>query len=332
MARVLGGIGRTLMAAGVLILLFVAYEVWGTNLQEASAQRQLSRDFGAQLQHARSTTTTTAVKPPPTTSATPTTRPGGIVATPATTPPALAPINMAVPADGAAMAEIQIPKIGVDKTVVQGVTLDQLKRGPGHYPGTPLPGQKGNAAIAGHRTTYGAPFHNIDQVGVGDEIIVVTTYGTFHYKVDSTQIVSPSASEVLLDKGDNRITLTACHPKYSAEKRIIVSGVLVGAPVGKARGQDAFQASHQSTSGGAGNTATIDGGLSGVRSSKLPAFLWGGGCALVWLLAWATSRLLGRRGSRRVVRWTPYLVGTPVFLVVLYVFFENFSRLLPANF
>ncbi|MCU1454024.1 MAG: peptidase family protein [Acidimicrobiales bacterium] len=329
MARVLGGIGRTLISAGVLILLFVAYEVWGTNLQEASAQRQLSRDFNAALQHAPATrpTTTSTTAPKPTT----TVPKPGLQVTTATTPPAPAAIDLPVPTDGAAMAEIQIPKIGVDKTVVQGVTLDQLKRGPGHYPGTPLPGQKGNAAIAGHRTTYGAPFHNIDKVAVGDDIIIITTYGTFHYKVDSSIIVSPNASEVLLDKGDARITLTACHPKYSAEKRIVVSGVLVGRPIPPFKGQDQFMRQHQSSSG-AGNTATIDGGLSGIKESKTPAFLWGALAALVWLAAWAVSRVVGRRGAGRLLRWAPYLVGTPVFLVVLYVFFENFSRLLPANF
>ena len=103
-----------------------------------------------------------------------------------------------------------------------GVTVDQLKRGPGHYEETPLPGQAGNAAIAGHRTTYGAPFNRIDELEPGDEIVVTTVQGEFTYIVKEQLIVSPKQVEVLEDAGDNRLTLTACHPKYSARERIVV--------------------------------------------------------------------------------------------------------------
>ena len=109
-----------------------------------------------------------------------------------------------------------------------------------------MPGNPGNAAIAGHRTTYGAPFHNIDQLAPGDEIIVTTLQGEFRYEVlpqptdevdDSGEpvmrgnfIVAPSQVEVLDDFGDNRLTLTACHPKYSARQRIVVVAQLVEEP------------------------------------------------------------------------------------------------------
>ncbi|MCU1353892.1 MAG: sortase family protein LPXTG-site transpeptidase [Acidimicrobiales bacterium] len=324
-SRVLGGIGRTLIAAGVIILLFVAYEVWGTNLQEAKAQRKLNREFTATLQQA-----TTTTNPTTTSRTTSTTRPGA-PAPPTTDAPQPAPINLPVPPDGSPLARIEIPKISVDKTVVQGVTVDQLKRGPGHYPGTALPGQNGNAAIAGHRTTYGAPFHNIDKLVVGDDIKITTTYGTFRYKVVSSIIVSPSAGEVLNDRGDARLTLTACHPKYSASKRIVIGAVLVGKPVGKLKGQDEFQRKHQKIAS-QGSSAVIDGGLSGIQESKTPTLAWGALAALVWLVTWLASFVLQRRGAGRPIRWAPYVVGTPVFLLVLYVFFENFSLLLPSNF
>ena len=92
---------------------------------------------------------------------------------------------------------------------------------------TPLPGQKGNAAIAGHRTTYGAPFNRIDELEPGDEILIDAPYGQFRYEVRATTIVSPSAGEVLEDKGDNRLTLTSCNPKYSARQRIVVTAVRI---------------------------------------------------------------------------------------------------------
>ncbi|HEY4376311.1 MAG TPA: sortase [Acidimicrobiales bacterium] len=333
LARILGVVGRTLVSAGVIILLFVAYEVWGTNLQEAKSQHSLKKQFQQELQAVPKLTTTTSSTPTSTTA--PTTTPGsgpGISVTPATTPPQVDPIPIAIPTEGQPLAEIIIPKIDVDKTVVQGVTVPQLKRGPGHYPETPLPGQAGNAAIAGHRTTYGAPFHNVDKLVVGDEIVIKTLYWPkpFRYKIDNISIVSPNDTSVLQYKGDNRITLTACHPKYSATKRIVISGVLVGNPVGKLKGQDAFVKKQHHN--GAKGTDTIDGGLSGQKSSKTPAFLFAGLAALVWLLSWGASKLIRRRDLHGLVAWTPYVVGLPIFLLVLYFFFENFSLLLPGNF
>jgi len=323
-ARTLGAVGRLLIAAGVLVLLFVAYELWGTNLQEASAQHALARQFDDVLTKDHAPTTTSSTTAPSTGA------PSTALAPTVTTPPVTAPANLPLPRTGDPVARIKIPKIGVDKTVVQDVSLSQLKRGPGHYPETPLPGQKGNVGIAGHRTTYGAPFHNIDKLANGDEIVLTTVQGTFTYKVDSTVIVAPSATDVLNDKGDNRVTLTACHPKYSARQRIIVSGVLVGQPVPPLEGQ--AEQAHRRTLAGKGDEIRIDGGLDGRKPSRTPAFVWAAICALVFLVAWLASRLVRRRTERRLLPWVPYVVATPLFLVVLYVFFENFARLLPSNF
>ena len=145
------------------------------------------------------------------------------------------------PAAGEAIARIVIPSIDVDEVVVAGVDVEDLRKGPGHYGTTPLPGQPGNAAIAGHRTTYGAPFGGIAELAPGDEIIVETLQGTFVYRVLAGSriagrslghhIVAPTALEVLDDHGDNRLTLTSCHPKYSSRQRIIVHATLVGDPV-----------------------------------------------------------------------------------------------------
>ncbi len=140
---------------------------------------------------------------------------------------------------GTAIARMQIPAIGVDKTVVEGVRVGDLRKGPGHYPTTPLPGQAGNASIAGHRTTYGAPFGEIDKLVPGDQILVTTIQGEFIYEVVTQGeghghfIVAPHQVEVLdqdFSEDPNRLTLTACHPKGSARQRIIVVAALVGDP------------------------------------------------------------------------------------------------------
>ena len=99
--------------------------------------------------------------------------------------------------------------------------------GPGHYSGTALPGTGGNVGKAGHRTTYGAPFGNLDAVVIGDEIQLTVDSSTYYYKVDSIDIVDAVGGEyVLFNRGDDRLTLTTCHPKYSAKERLIVSGIL----------------------------------------------------------------------------------------------------------
>jgi sortase A len=305
LARVLGAIGRTCITLGVLILLFVVYQLWGTGIREAQAQQTLENEFEERLgdagvvapdesaQGSGSTTSTTAAPGPP--------------------PPP--------PTEGDASARIRIPDIGVDKIVVEGVTLDDLKRGPGHYPDTPLPGQPGNAAIAGHRTTYGAPFNRINELEPGDVILITTLQGAFRYEVRDQLIVSPEEVEVLDDFGDNRLTLTACHPKYSARQRIVVVAALVSEA---APAPEPAPATAGSTGDGEPSAGTIDGGLSGERDSAWPAIALGVACALVWIAAWLLGKLW--------LRWPAYLLCLPLFLLMLFFFYENVSRLLPANF
>lgn len=130
--------------------------------------------------------------------------------------------------DGSALARLEIPAIGIDNIVVAGIGVSDLKAGPGHFPDTPLPGQLGNSAIAGHRTTYGAPFFDVDQLVAGDEMIVTTLEGRFVYQVSDQQIVKPSAYEVVATSDPTRasLTLVSCDPKWTARNRIIVTGVL----------------------------------------------------------------------------------------------------------
>lgn len=125
------------------------------------------------------------------------------------------------PLPGDALGKLLIPSIGVSEYVIEGTDAENLRKGPGHYPDTPLPGQKGTSAIAGHRTTYGAPFRDLDKVKKGDRIIMELPYGTFVYRVDKTQIVDDSALWVTRPVGHKQLVLTACHPLYSAAQRIV---------------------------------------------------------------------------------------------------------------
>lgn len=123
---------------------------------------------------------------------------------------------------GGPIGRIDIPKIGADFVVVQGTDTDSLRKGPGHYPQTTFPGLPGTVAIAGHRTTYLAPFRRVDELKAGDPIVLTMPYARFTYRVQRLQIVLPTALWVTRDVGYDRLVLSACHPLYSASHRIIV--------------------------------------------------------------------------------------------------------------
>ena len=125
------------------------------------------------------------------------------------------------PLKGDAIGRIIIPKIDVDEYVVEGTDTESLRKGPGHYPDTPLPGGPGTVAIAGHRTTYGAPFRNLDKLKHGDMIVVDMPDHRYVYRVEQTKIVDDQDLSVLKPVGYKRLLLSACHPLYSAAQRIV---------------------------------------------------------------------------------------------------------------
>jgi sortase A len=126
------------------------------------------------------------------------------------------------PLKGDAIARIELPSIGVSEYVVEGTDTASLRKGPGHYPETPLPGDPGTTAIAGHRTTYGAPFRKIDQLRRGEPVTLDMPDGRFIYRVERTKIVDDQDLSVLDEVGYQRLVLSACHPLYSAAQRVIV--------------------------------------------------------------------------------------------------------------
>ena len=289
--KAIRGLGKALISFGILLFLFVAYQLWGTGIAEARGQKALEKNFQERL------LTSVPTIPNPS---------GGPVTT--TTVP---PIDL-----GDSVAMIEIPKIDVRKFVIEGTDVEDLKVGPGHYPGTPLPGENGNAAIAGHRTTYGAPFNRLDELDPGDQLFVTTAAGRFQYDVSETLYVDPYEGVWVLDPtSDDRLTLTTCHPKFSAAQRLIVIAKLMTPAVEAApRPDPAVTMTPRPDFGG---------GLSGESVSRTPAFVWGGIAAAIWALGWVFGR------SWR--RWPAYAITAVPFLLALFVFYENVARLLPAN-
>jgi sortase A len=125
-------------------------------------------------------------------------------------------------APGAAIGTLKIPRLDTSLVMVKGADPSDLRKGPGTFDGTPLPGVGGTTAIAGHRTTYLAPFRHVDRLRPGDPITIEMPYATFTYRVQRTRIVAPDAVKVLRDVGYDRLVLSACHPLFSAAQRIVV--------------------------------------------------------------------------------------------------------------
>jgi sortase A len=215
---VLGGLGDLLVTAGVLLLLFVGWQLWWTDVTANRVQQgtvsTLTREFAA---------------PPK-----------------ATAPTSEVPKRVAF---GSAFAILRIPRLGADyaRPILEGTATDVLQDGVGHYAGTAAPGAVGNFAIAGHRTTYGRPFHDIDTLRPGDVVVVETKASYSVYAVKRHVIVAPTDVQVIApvpekpgaDPTGRWLTMTACHPKYSAAQRYVVFAELTktypraeGLPVG----------------------------------------------------------------------------------------------------
>jgi len=278
---------------GALLLLFVAYQLWGTGFEQARNQTSLEHAFGA-LQ------------------------PGGRQLPLADGP--MSPVGPP-PLPGAAAVRIEIPAIGIDQFVVEGTAVEDLKKGPGHYTGSPLPGQPGNAAIAGHRTTYGAPFNRLDEIKPGDEIITTTRQGRFLYVVETKPAAqSPRSIKAVNEQGDDRLTLTTCNPKYSAAQRLIVVGKLR-----KGDGSAAVPASAPAAPPASrpGPAAVADAG-GGWHVGALPG-------SILLAATLAGLCLLSGRLELFWPRLSVLAVTGPIGLTVLLLLFERLNLLLPSN-
>ncbi|MFV0525114.1 MAG: class E sortase [Acidimicrobiales bacterium] len=206
---VVGVVGELLITAGVLVLLFAVWQLWWTDVVANRDQRDTVIDLREQW----------------------------AISTPSNVPvdPSLPipPVAEPVPITGDVFAVLYVPRFGPEgRPVVEGTNIDDLQRGVGHYEGSAMPGEVGNLAVAGHRVTYGRPFNRIAELEPGDPLVVETAAGWYLYRVTAHEIVSPSRVDVVAPvpgrpeaaPTGRMITLTSCHPEYSARERYIVHG------------------------------------------------------------------------------------------------------------
>ena len=336
--RLLGLVGRGCITAGLLLLGLVAYQLWGTAIETRRAQATLRDDFAALI------ATTPAVSVPDTT--------GGSAGSGT---PVVSPI--ATPnRPNSAIALLEVPAAGIADIVVEGVSVSALRHGPAHIPGTAQPGEVGNSAIAGHRTTYGAPFADLDEVRTGDPVYVTTTSGKFTFEVIDSRIVAPERTEVLQPDGDRAmVTLITCHPRYSTSKRLVVTAELVSRePLPSSESTTSPPTSSKpasTTSPTTSITSTtlaptdnvavdepfdtglvkIDGWFSD-RDAVLPTILLGAALAAIGWACGRWRRRLARGDFGRVAAFAiAWSVTALPFLFVLYWWYRYLNLLLPAS-
>jgi sortase A len=293
----LAKLGIALVVLGALGLAFVAFQLWGTGLLQARHQAALRSQFDASLPPEAQHWSTHVHS----------------VGAPRTAPTASGP------ATGRPVGTIQIPSIGLDQVIVEGVGEGQLQLGPGHYPETPLPGEAGNAGIAGHRTTWGRPFYDLDELVPGDAIVITTTQGRFTYDMTSFQVVDPTDVSVLDPTADPTLTLTTCNPRFSAAQRLVVHARLVASTLPTSSPAPLATPAPRTVA-----TPSLD----PAQGSWLPALAWGTGCALLAAAVLVAVRRLSARWARALT----VVAGAGAFAVGLFFFFAALSQLLPANY
>jgi len=306
-ARIAVRIGLAIFGLGLLLVLFVAYQLWGTALYEEQAQSHLKSELATQLHHALPTKAAEL---------TDTQRFGLPPLAHLTAPPS------PEPALGQAVGLLSIPKIGILDAIVDGVGEAQLEQGPGHYQGTALPGEPGNVAIAGHRTTYAHPFYNLDALAPGDNVYILTNQGLFEYTVTGSQVVAPTDVAVLgTVPGKNTLTLTTCNPRYSAATRLVVTANFDGHT---ARAATTTSTTRPKITQLAGESTGAS--LGGNSSPWTSAILWG--ILTVSLTVGAVLLWRRIRGRMRLL----VLLAIPLVGLSLLVCFEHVSLALPGSY
>jgi sortase A len=214
------------------------------------------------------------------------------------------------PAPGQPVALLSIPSIGVEQIVVEGTSASDLTRGPGHYPGSPLPGRAGNSVIAGRRSAFGGPFRSIGTLQPGDTVEVATGQGAFTYTVGSVGSVMPGQADVIGGSTTNELTLVTSTPAYSASGRLVVVAKLTTAPAPGPAVVAPVVPQDQT-------------GLTGEPAAAAPL--------LLWLEVLAAAGVAGVWYSRRVSPRVARLLMTPIVVALLWGIFALLARLLPAT-
>ena len=327
----LGVVGKTFITAGLLLLGLVAYQLWGTGIETSRAQARLHREFTRLISTATTTTGSQSI----------------------TTTDEPAP-SVAVPnRPNSAVALLEVPTAGISDIVVEGVSASALRHGPGHVPRTALPGDPGNSAIAGHRTTYGAPFADLDRVEVGDAVSVTTTKGRFDYEVIDVRIIKPNQTEVLRPQANKTLlTLITCNPRYSTSQRLVVVAELrrslplanatttslpamgetsTSAPASSLPATTAAPTTSDPTTTEGAEVERIDGWFSD-HAAILPSMLLGAALAMIAIGTRFVRLGFVRRGrSNLAARATSWTIAAVPFLVTLFFWYRFINLLLPAS-
>lgn len=224
-------LGWTMIWSGGIILAFLGYQLIGTNLLADRAQEAAQVEVAERFDEVRGQLAEDGEFPPAVVGGqTSTTVPTATAGDPVETPAEATHYEEPIPDEGTAFGIISIPKIELEHVMMEGVGTETLKSGPGHMPWTPLPGQPGNAVVSGHRTTYGAPFYDLDLVELGDEVIVETALGEHVFAVREILIVTPTDVWVTNPIRGAWITLTTCNPRFSARERLVLQAELIEGP------------------------------------------------------------------------------------------------------
>ena len=264
---------RGLLVFVLTVIAFLAFALWLSGLSHARSQVGLQRRFRAELNNLS------------------------------------APVSGLI-TPGAPVASLRIPSIGVNEIVVEGARSGQLRAGPGHVVGTALPGQPGNAAIAGRRTMYGGPFKHLDSLKPGDRILVTTGQGASTYRVIGHPTdVGATHGSVFADHGDNRLTLLTADPPFRGSRRLVVTAKLVELPYEATALRRTLDAEGLGLTGERGGIAVV----------------------LVWLELLVALLLLAVFALTRWQRWTAWIVFVPALALVTWLFFEHAVQLLPAT-
>jgi LPXTG-site transpeptidase (sortase) family protein len=263
---------RGLLIFAGTILAFLAFALWFSGLSHARSQVGLQRRFHTELGELS------------------------------------APVSGVIAA-GSPVAILRAPSIGVNEVVVEGARSGQLRAGPGHVVGSPLPGQPGNAVIAGRRMLYGGPFEHLNSLHRGDRISMITGQGDSTYRVIDVKAIGATHGSVFSDHGDNRLTLFTADPPLQGSRRLVVTAKLVERP---------YAATDLST------TLDPEGlGLTGERGAIA--------VVLVWLELLVALALLAVFALKRWSRWATWVVFVPALALVVWLFFEHAVQLLPAT-
>ena len=263
-----------LFVAGLLAFTFLAYEFWASSISESRSQAKLLAELQQGL-----------------------TQPDSNV--------------YLVPIAGRPIGILQIPTIGIQQVIVQGVSTAQTKLGPGHDPSTPLPGQTGNVVILGRRTTYGGPFHHLNDLSVGDSIVITTRQGQFVYRVIGAAVVPLGSPVPIAPTTDDRLTLVTSNPPYLARSELIVAAKLT---------TPGLQDSGPLPSRPIGMKLA----LTADTASWGPILLWGELLVLAIAITWILYR-------RRWSSASTYLLTTPVLIALTFLLCSSIDRLLPPS-